>query len=98
MTLSYPPLGKVYKLKTIYVRALCHIVSPRVPYQFSRLLYNPYHLLRFKSLNKHGTTNIKNQNPNKLSQSNNSIIFNNLNVTCQAQPHDLSSIGAFIVC
>ena len=48
---------------------------------FFTIPMNTY-LLRFKSLNKHGTTNIKNQNPNKLSQSNNSIIFNNLNVTC----------------
>ena len=39
----------------------------------------------------------KNQNPSKLSQSNNPVIFNKLNVTCQAQPDDLSSVGAFIV-
>ena len=40
----------------------------------------------------------KNSNPNKLSQSNNSIILSNLKITCQAQPHDLSSVGAFKVC
>ena len=33
-----------------------------------------------------------------LRKSNNPIVFNNLNVTCQAQPDDLSSVGAFIVC
>ena len=40
----------------------------------------------------------KNLNPNELSQSDNPLIFNNLNVTCQAQPDDLSRVGAFVVC
>ena len=56
-------------------------------------------LLHPKSRNKHGATNRKkNSNPNELSQSDNPFIFNNWNVTCQAQPDDLSREGAFVVC
>ena len=40
----------------------------------------------------------KKSNPNELSQSDNPFIFNNLNVTCQAQPDDLSREGVFVVC
>ena len=68
---------------------------------------NSHNIIETFKSNDNSCPNILIQKGNKIFLKNtryaeipgvNPIVFNNLNVTCQAQPDDLSSVGAFIVC